>query len=399
MPVPTDQLTGPVTCEPMHYPHMDAFGLVWCEPCRAWHHADYACPDAGRQIARRYDEPEGPAPECSDCDTEHLPGVTCPRAYCDDCDDWHDRDRWGDITCPGWYCEDCDEYHDYGEECPDPPYSGCDCEAPRRLFTVPNDGQPPLGSDERATVHLAAGVITDEGLAGIRSHLQRYAICHLSDDQYRAMIDVSYELHGLGNQWQTREGNYTKRLSRLAYKNHGIKVTPEVLSMVGTIAREHSTAADVDIDVTRDLNRPAKDFYSEDSCWWGSYSESRCAFKTNGGFGLRSFDGDGGVSGRAWVMPLRSEDGSLVPTFDTDSPDALVVFNGYGDLSGYAGARVIAAMYGMTYAKIEFDCEPMYINSGGYLVGPEDIVRETRSLHLSVEQHASIHERELENVS
>lgn len=357
---------------------------------------------------------------CEDCQDEHRPGEQCQREWCSDCDDWHERDSWGDITCPGWYCEDCDDHHDYGEDCPSP-YCGdcgenhapgecayCYCEAPRQSFTVPNDGQPPLASDERATVHLAAGVITDEGLKEIRDCLQREAWRLSADtddrDGYEAFIKLSYDLDGLGSQWQTRQGNFTKRLSRHAYQAHGIKITPEALSRVGNIAREHSTAADVDIEVTRNLNLSAEDFYHEDSCWWGSYGYSRCALKSNGGFGLRSFSPDADwdtVTGRAWVMPLRRDlDGKLAPTFDTEHPDALVVFNGYGDLAGYAAPRVIAAMYGWTYAKMPaFGATPMYVNAGGYLVGPEDIIQDTKSLTLDLRQHSSLYESELSHAA
>lgn len=350
---------------------------------------------------------------CSDCHNYHNPGDDCPREWCSDCDDWHERDVFGEISCPGWYCDDCDGYHDYGDDCPRPycddcgdhhasgacPY--CYCEAPEQRFTVPNDGQPPLSSDERATVHLAAGIISDEGLTEIRYYLLQQARKRSDSDgeSYVALVNLSHDLGGLGNQWQARQGNYTKRLSRHAYKNHGIKITPEILSGVGNIARAHSTAADVHIEVTRNLNLPAEDFYHEDSCWWQSYSSSRCTLKSNGGFGLRSFSERGRVTGRAWVMPLRREGGALVPTFGTDSPDALVVFNGYGDLSGYAAPRVMAAMYGWTYTKIPFDCSPMYVNAGGYLVAPEDIAQETKSLTLELSQHASLYEKELSHAA
>lgn len=384
-------------CNPDNIWHIDTAGLSFCSTCTAFHHNGYGHTDAEDAAE---DEP------CEDCQTRHT--GSCPRQWCSDCDEWHERDMWGDITCPGWYCESCDDGHRYGTDCPSPYCEDCGdyhalnecpncyCSAPRQSFTVPNDGQPPLASDERATVHLAAGQISDEGLAEIRYLLQRHAR-DSEAEEYLKLVTLSYELGELGAEWQTRQGNYTKRLSRHAYQNHGLKLTPELMSQVGTIARDHSTAADVQIDVTRDLNRPAEDFYHEDSCWWGSYGYSRCALKSNGGFGLRSFNDYGSVSGRAWVMPLRRDGDSLVPTFNTENPDALVVFNGYGELSGYTAPRVMAAMYGWTYTKISFDAEPMYINSGGYLVGPEDIVSPRKSITLSLQQHASLHESELAN--
>src|SRR5208282_226801 len=214
--------------------------------------------------------------------------------------------------------------------------------------------------------------------------------------QDQGLWDLARGARSLGEHWQTKDGNYAKRLSRFAYKRYAMKLTPEVLSRVGDIAREHSTEVSVDIEVTRDLNQPAECFYHSDSCWWQSYSDSRCALKTNGGFGMRSFT-DNSLSGRAWVMPLKqSEGGRLIPTFDTLTPDAFVVFNGYGDLSGYAPARILAHLAGWTYRKIDFSCPPMYINSGGYLIAPEDIAGKYTDgyLALSVSRHSDLYENE-----
>lgn len=296
------------------------------------------------------------------------------------------------------WCDDCEGYYpdaeDHGHRSSDD--GGC-CESPQPDFRVRNDGCEPLANDTRFTITLPAGVISEEGLTAIRRYLMR-------EGQY----DLSYDLGKLGNQWQAKTGNYTRRLSRLAYQAHGSKLTPEVLSQVGCIARDHSSPVSTEIEVTRDLNQSAEDFANDGSCWWGSYSESRCAFKTNGGFGLRSFGEYDSVDGRAWVLPLKlAEDasgiqtGKLTPTFDTMTPDAFVVFNGYGDLSGYAGARIMAHMAGWTYCKIGFECSPMYVNSGGYLIAPEDIAEKYTdgSLRLSVSQHARLYENERELVN
>ncbi len=148
----------------------------------------------------------------------------------------------------------------------------------------------------------------------------------------------------------------------------------------------------------------AYEFGNEGSCWWGEYGDSRCALKSNGGFGLRSFSADGsgyygGVTGRAWVLPLRwdlpEQHGNLTPTFETMTPDAFAVFNGYGDLSDYTAPRIMAHLAGWTYRKISFSCSPMWVNSGGYLVAPEDTVRQQGdSLRLSVDTHAQLLQQE-----
>jgi hypothetical protein len=108
----------------------------------------------------------------------------------------------------------------------------------------------------------------------------------------------------IGPLWQAKRGNFTKRLSSALHKRQ-IKLAPEMIAQVGNICRSHtSDNASWDVEFTRNLNLPAEDFYHEDSCWWQSYSESRCALKSWGGLGMRTFDSDGTVSGRAWVQPL-----------------------------------------------------------------------------------------------
>jgi hypothetical protein len=260
-------------------------------------------------------------------------------------------------------------------------------------------------------------------MTAVQRYLRDKAVQTTHQAERRAFADLMYDIYEIGDQWQTRDGNFTKRLSRKAYQAYGIKLAPDDLSKIGVIARNHSKAVDMTIEVTRQLNKSSRYFANDGSCWWGSYGESRCAFKTNGGFALRSFDRSGfrdGPTGRAWVLPLRKQQRTdagtytssqprdcrgrfahaphkrLTPTFDTLTPDAMVVFNGYGELSGYTPARIVSHMLGWTYQKINFDATPMYINSGGYLVGPEPVVQATDELYLSVHKHSRLFETETE---
>ena len=300
---------------------------------------------------------------------------------CRQCRDEVEPDEYECGCATGCTCGDCEDCG--GSSCQ---YDDC-CTSPQQNFTVHNDGCEPLANDTRVTITLPAGAISADGLQAIRDYLRLQ----------EGLRNLSYDLEYLGNEWQTRTGNYAKRLSRHAYKTHGVKLSQEVMSQVGNIARNHSTAVDVQIDVTRDLNQSPEAFYHDGSCWFTDYAgSSRCALKTNGGYGLRSF-GTYSVSGRAWVMPLRQdENDELAPTFETQTPDAFVVFNGYGDLSGYTAPRIVAHMAGMTYRKVGFDCDPMYINAGGYIVAPEEIAKKYTdgSLSLSVQQHARLFDRE-----
>lgn len=319
-----------------------------CESCLEYNYS--SCEDCGEAVANDY-----------------IRSVNYDRSVCESCID----NNYG-------YCDDCDDYYHY-DDSGEHEHDGCDCEAPQQKFRVRNDGHGWLDNDSRVKVELAAGEISDEGLDAIRALLMQpsYDLDFDSDARYAWRRMAHGVPDALGPKWQTKDGNYTKRLSRYAYKEFSLKLPPEVVSEVGNIARAHSAGIDFEIDVTRNLNLPAEDFAHADSCYWQSYSSSRCTLKSNGGFGLRTF-GDGGwrpVKGRAWVIPLRKDgDDNLVPTFNTEASDAFIVFNGYGDLSGYSAARIMAHMAGMTYRKVGFSGSPMYVNGdSGYLVAPEDI--------------------------
>ncbi|NUS02008.1 MAG: hypothetical protein HOV97_05525 [Nonomuraea sp.] len=331
---------------------------------------------------------------CNDCEQAFGETTTTlnDTEVCERC-----RDRnwsWCD-QCDGYHRDEDAREHDHGRQ-------GC-CSSPAQVFAIRN-GDETLQNDVRTTVTLPAGIISDEGIGDIANYIRTfaYAVHNTDPELHQKLYSLSFNLSSLGPEWQTKKGNYTKRLSRLAYQEFGIKVQPEMLSQVGSIARDHSTAIDFDVAVTRDLNMGPEEFAHEESCWWQSYAYSRCTLKTNGGFGLRTFsEGYGGypyVSGRAWVMPLKFGPGGLTPTFNAMSPDAFVVFNGYGDLSGYVPARMLAHMAGMTYRKITFECRPMYVNNdSGYLIAPEETAADFTDgcLDLELDDHSNLFDYEI----
>lgn len=306
------------------------------------------------------------------------------------------------------FCEECDEYYhaDYSDE---HQHGGCDCESPAQHFAM-RHGEGTVANDERFAMTLPAGVISEEGMNTI-ARLVRNVGYDLTtknpeiDDVYaerNKWWNLASDVLGMDAQWQTKDGNFTKRLSKLAHKNYALKVTPEMLTQVGNVGRDNSAGADVQVEMTRNLNLSAEDFYHEDSCWWQSYSESRCSLKNNGGIGMRTFDEKFGyerVAGRAWVQPLREDDrGELQPTFDAANADAFMVYNGYGDLSGYVPARIVADMYGMTYRKVGFDMSPQYVNNGtGYLVATEEIAQKHPAgshVRIYADTHSLLHHNE-----
>lgn len=269
------------------------------------------------------------------------------------------------------WCEHCDEYVDSGDAEHDH-NNGCDCTAHVPSFTmagVPSDGE------HRADI--PAGNIDAEGLYRIEN-----LVAHL---YLRAVVQ------SLEPVATTNRGSFVRRLSSAAHKQ-GVTLPAEILSEVGNIVAQHSKGSSLTITYTRhDLNEGPEMFAHEDSCWWGSYSASRCALKTNGGMGMRSW-GNGTLAyptGRAWVLPLTTAFGGLRPTHDASNADAFLVFNGYGDLDGYTPARIVSNAHGMSYRKVSLSIDPMFVNGDvGYLVGPQDLLNETPSVSLTLSQHA-----------
>lgn len=304
------------------------------------------------------------------------------------------------------WCEECDAHVDSET---DNHCHGGGCVSPALGFSVRNDGHGMLPADTRAQVTLAQGVISEQGIEEIWHSVYYWGNGFEDiDREERAQMRVAaMEVRTLDPKWQAKDGNFTKRLSRTVYNKHKVKLPSELLSQIGNIARDHSGGSEYAIEVTRDLNLAPEEFAHEDSCWWGSYGSSRCALKSNGGFGLRTFAGPyDRVQGRAWVLPLKRHDKrskrNLEPTFNTESPDAMVIFNGYGDLSGYIAARIMAHMYGWTYRKIDFYARPMYVNGEqGYLVAPEDIASKFTDggLSLELDPHSNLFDDEQNTIT
>lgn len=80
------------------------------------------------------------------------------------------------------------------------------------------------------------------------------------------------------------------------------------------------------------------------------------------------------MTGRAWIMPIGTLSDGLAHPAPIDAAAGFVVFNGYGALAGYDGARIVAHMLKATYRKVGFRAhqgsDTMYVNNDtGYLVG------------------------------
>ena len=341
---------------------------------------------------------------CEDCrDASYEACCNCDRwsdkgevHYPDDYEAWCERcfyDHWS-------YCEDCDAYYNNDDD--HESEHTCSCEAPHLCFHFPANGHGTVEQDEELPVALPAGTIDQEGLTKIRYLL----LDSLTAWPERCM--VSWVMDQVGDQWTTKAGNYTKRLSREFYNVRDgadqpmrIKLPEGVLSEVGNIARAHSSGDKTwNVAFTRDLNQSASDFYHDGSCWWGGYGYSRCALKSWGGIGMRTFEkgrwGDR-VRGRAWVQPLKmgritnyrgEESTGLVPTHDSIGADAYLVYNGYGDLDGYTGVRIVAHLTSKSYKKIAVRIDRQYVNGdSGYLVADESILANIDRVQIDLEEH------------
>lgn len=367
-------------------------------------------------------------PFCIDCEEpEHLASTSPARGgrvcescridewwWCNDCNLWNHYEEYNstadDTGVCDWcvdnyfYCDMCELYysndsgHTHGGD------DGC-CESPAQVFVV---GTPkgPLTNDTRITVALDEGRINGAGRDAITQRMRVWSANTPSDEFTSAGINVRqavYEAaHSVGDhvgwEWTGANGNFTTRLKRSLYNAYKLRIPAEVLTEIGNIANTHLTGGEHTVAVTRDLNLGAHEFHHGGSCWWSDYSYSRCTLKSNGGFGLRSFDGPH-VTGRAWVMPLKvrtdrpASNRDYQATFDTRDPDAWVVFNGYGNLDGHMAAAVMSDLLGLPYRPVTFGVSRMYVNSEhGYLLvahGPE-----VSDLYLDTSDHSDLYHDE-----
>lgn len=330
--------------------------------------------------------------ECADCNihdyTYHLTNIdgrlTCQQClrknyqFCNHCEEWFPKDE-----------------HDV---------ANCVCHSPILNFTFPA-GDVTITNDQRITLELPKGEISDTGIEEIAWALEGYLrdailAVHPTSHPFYHLRDKF--LPNVGNQWQTKKGNFTRRLSSAVYKEFGYKIDPKLLSHVGNLAQRHTAAESTwNIELTRELNGEASEYANGSSCWWGgSMSKSRCALKSWGGMGIRSYNE--GVdrrfpSGRAWIQPLNED---LIPTHNAEGAHAYVVYNGYGTLNGYNPARLIAMMTGKTYKKITFTASPQYVNgSSGYLVSDEETCKRTSEICLGADQPHYHHQFDVDEVS
>lgn len=328
---------------------------------------------------------------------------------CDRCSEWNANDdglTWvGDAgycsPCRDavlGYCDDCDEYYhvDYSE---DHRHGGCDCLPQPLQFSIPANSHGTISEDERLLVELPEGHLSEEAIEAVISLLwyQQFSQAW-QNATYEQRIGVeptpgmlNYEqlrevVEGMDKMWQTKRGNFTRRLSKALHDAHGVKLNPGLLSKAGSTVREHAGNTNKwFVEFTRDLNQSAAAFYHEDSCWWSSEGQSLCALKNWGGLGMRTYSSEDSFrerpTGRAWVQPLNE---NLQPTRDVLNAHAYIVYNGYGALEGYNAARLVAYLTSRTYKKLPVGISYQYVNSeSGYLIADQETCDKTQNVVLN----------------
>ncbi len=343
--------------------------IVTCERCQEWDETDNATTVANGDTV------------CDPCIADNY-------SACERCSEWSPSDdmTFADDTDAA-YCESCrDNYLSWCEQCEvywrhdhdshEDEEDACDCEAPHQRFRFPANGDGTITNDTRLDVTLPAGTIDETGLYQIRQLLY-------NDLTYDV---VEKAMNAVGDLWQAKRGNFTRRLSRELYANHKTKIPEGVLTQIGNLARQHSSdSSEWAVEFTRNLNLSPDAFCHGGSCWWQSYYLSRCALKQWGGLGIRTFDSYGNPEGRAWVQPLNED---MEPTHDTMDAHAYLIYNCYGELSGAQPARIIAHLSSKTYRKVEFESAEQYVNNNnGWLVADEATCRTTDCVTIDAEPH------------
>lgn len=344
----------------LHGAHVAYYDEYVCEDCRG----DYFTCD-----------------DCGDLEPDHRHHAVDDRNVCDSC-----FDSYG-------YCEYCEEYFHVDDTHEHEHENECDCPPPTYDISMPN-GDDVVSSDERFEVSIPEGVITHSGLEAVSVAVWQARNLCADLDERDALMSLSLNIRSgvLGTSWRTKEGNFTKRVSRSAYKESKYKVPDALLTEIGNVARRYTSVVPETfaLSLTRDINGDPDDFAHGGSCWWTDFNVARCILKSNGGLGLRSFGEYDQVLGRAWVLPVRSERYSISPTFDLLTADGFVVFNGYGNLPTTIAAQIVSNMTGWNYREIYFHLSDAYVNGDvGFLVAKADFLDAHTRLSLDLDHHSN----------
>lgn len=172
-------------------------------------------------------------------------------------------------------------------------------------------------------------------------------------------------------------GTLPKRLGKFVKKTYGINLSNETLQAIGNIANQYTEQEQsYTFDVTNVVDWGKSDFGQRSSCWWGTdaiqlLEQNGAAIRFWEEVESRHIDEKilNGY-GRVWVVPCKPK------------ANTFIIFNGYGMADGYNStlimARVLASHFGLSYKQISLTNNEgsgeVYINSGGYVIGPSDAI-------------------------
>jgi hypothetical protein len=346
---------------------------IMCQDCRKRFHKHAKLPNSGGKTLLHQVGGYGWLDE--DC---YVKAVANKQFFeCDECKQTYHRNYRAQHVERGDYCQQCNP----------PDASTCktagklDFEFPALCLEV-----KAIKADEIVAVSIGGGTIGQTGLIEIGSLILRKT----GNKTYGGGLNITNELYGsnpeIGAEFQTKEGNFTKRLARYLLVNRSMKLNEEFMNEIGQMAQKYvSKPRDLRISITRDLNQPARRFANDGSCWWGGYYHTRCAFKGIGGMALRTFDAKGKVTGRAWLVAL---DKNLAPTLELPS-EAYGVFNSYGaEFDNMAAGRLVAQLTGRSYKAVGMGYEGansrrLYVNGArGVLIAEQSICDKTNKVDL-----------------
>ncbi len=168
--------------------------------------------------------------------------------------------------------------------------------------------------------------------------------------------------------WEVQKGEhrgaFPRRVSSYFYKVHNRNVDADTLSLVGNLARQHSTEkATYRFEIVDRIDWQAGDYGDYNSCYWAEYAGGRLMLEQNGGMAIRFHDEKGQGYARAWM--IETEDG------------VFIIFNGYGFSGGGAHAtlriaQIFSTFLGLPYKTIGLtrDGFSLYLNQPlNYAVG------------------------------
>jgi hypothetical protein len=247
-------------------------------------------------------------------------------------------------------------------------------------------------------VSVPGGEVSEQGLLAIKERIFQVTS---KGGKYQGVLLQELFDGTIDATWQTKEGNFPKRVAKALYVERQIKLTDMLMTEIGNLAKQYTSIEAVHrIGFTRDLNQGREQFVNGDSCWWTDYWYSRCSHKQMGGIGVRTFNAYDEPQTRAWLLPMemvktdrygdpnpRGTRTAWLRHLEIPAP-AYVLFNAY-EMEALPYGRLIAQMTGKSYRKIRFVMDRAYVNtnndgnSTGILIAEQSVCSETTEVYIN----------------